>query len=168
MTYLAKKLPFVHLNHDKMRLFMRERGIGENEGNKILYKYLPIVRLSRQFLLKGYSVILDRDFGTNNKNILVAVEKETQRLGIKFFLIKIWAAKRFVVQKIMTRKLMPPERGGILDRKTALDCYLYSLTHYAKNYKRLAPKAVANINTSKPIASQLKNLIKFLKTEMGV
>ena len=62
MRWLAKELPVVSINHDKIRLFMRQRGITDTEGNKILYNHLLIVHLAKQYLNKGYSVILDREF----------------------------------------------------------------------------------------------------------
>lgn len=166
MTYIAQELPFVHLNHDVMRLFIRKKV--DADPNPILYNHLLIVRLAKCYLKKGYSVILDRDFGTNNKNVLRAVEKETKKMGVKFFLIKITAPQKFIKNKIYTRKLLPPEKGGITDRDTAWRCYTNSITYYKDNYKKLTPRAITVVDTSKSLFSQLKKTVSFLKQEMGL
>lgn len=158
MTYLAKRLPVVHINHDHIRILMRKRGLEKEQG--ALYKYLFIVRLAKQYLQRGYSVILDRDFGTNNKNVLTAVKKETRRLNVKFFLIHIIAPKRFVEERARKRKWA--------NDRTSLECYHYSITHYSGNYKRLASRAIAKVDASKRLSPQLKRSIAFLKKEIGL
>lgn len=166
ITHLAKRLSVVHINHDRIRILMRKRGLEKEED--ALYKYLFIVRLAKKYLQRGYSVVLDRDFGTNNKDLLREIEKLTKELGARLFLIQITAPKQFIKKKIFTRKLISPEMGGIPDRHTAWSCYTYSITHYQENYKKLATKAIAKVNTSKPLTSQLKTTILFLKKEMGL
>lgn len=168
MTYIARQLPVVHINHDKIRLFMTKKKIPKTEQVEILYKHLLIVHLAKQHICKGYSVILDRDFGTNNRNLLIATKRETKKLMARFFLIQIKAPQWFIKRKIQTRRLIPPKTGGIQDRKTAMACYLYSLKHYKNNYIRLLPQAIAIVDTSKPIPFQLKEPLKLLKREMGL
>lgn len=167
MTYIARRLPFVHINHDAIRLFFRQKNVPEREGSKILYQHLFVIHLTKHYLLKRYNVIVDRDFGTNDKNILVAADREIKKLGARFSLIGVETPRWFIKKKILTRKLIPPERGGIPDRKTAMDCYRYSLTHYKENYVRLTRRALAVVDTSKPLSSQLQRPLKFLKREMG-
>lgn len=166
MNQLAKKLPVVHVNHDKMRLFMWNKGIEDVNGT--LYKQSLIVYLAEQYLSKGYSVIIDRDFGTNNKNVLADMDKETKKLGVKFFLIQVKAPRWFINKKILTRKLLPKEEGGIPDRETAMSRYLYSVKNYSNNYRHLKSRAMATVDTSKLITIQLRPVIKFLKKEMGI
>lgn len=164
MELLAKRLPFVHIEHDRIRLFMKKKGLGESEWNKILYKNCLIVYIAKRFLLKNYSVITDRDFATKNRNILKAVDEETKKMGLKFFLIRIKAPKAFILKR---KKFVKGEKGGMApNRETAVNCHLYSLKHY--HYDNLMPRAIAAIDTSKAIMPQLKKSISFLKKEMGV
>ena len=163
MKHFAKRLPLVHIEHDKIRLFLRKKKINETEKNKILYKYCLIFHIAKQFLLKNYSVIIDRDFATKNRNILKTVDEEAKKMKVKFFLIRIKAPKMFILKK---KKFISGEKGGMApDRQTTVDCHLYSLKHY--NYNDLMPRAIAIIDTSKPIMLQLNRTIPFLKKEMG-
>ncbi|HDH31588.1 MAG TPA: hypothetical protein ENH26_02330 [Candidatus Wolfebacteria bacterium] len=79
-----------------------------------------------------------------------------------------YLAKRLPLVHIKKeKKFVPVEKGEGMapDRKTAVNCYLYSVKHY--NYDDLMPRAITVINTSKPIAPQIKNTISFLKKETG-
>ena len=124
--------------------------MGGNEQKKILYDYLFIVHIARYFLEKGYSVIVDRSFSTGHKRFLTVLEQEAKERKTKFFLIRIKAPKRFILRKIKNLKPTSEEKY-LPDKKTGVDCYLYALKNYKKFYDALKPRALAVINTSKPI-----------------
>ncbi len=167
MRRLAQKLPFVHIEHDRIRRFLTENEMGGNEQKKILYDYLFIVHIARYFLEKGYSVIVDRSFSTGHKRFLTVLEQEAKERKTKFFLIRIKAPKRFILRKIKNLKPTSEEKY-LPDKKTGVDCYLYALKNYKKFYDALKPRALAVINTSKPISPQFKKALPILKKEMGI
>ena len=166
MTYLAEQLPFVHLNHDEMRVFIHNQDV-PGDPNDMLYNHLLIIRLAEKYLEEGYSIIVDRDFGTNNKYMLDALEEITRALDVKLFLMKITAPETFIREKVYTRYVYP-KQGGVPDGDTGWSCYTYAITHYQKNYEQLAPRAVATVDTSQQLSSQLIDTIKFLRKEMGI
>ncbi len=169
MKVLAQKLPFVHIEHDKIRWFLTKKGISDDGQKKILYKYLFIVYVARHFLKKGYSVIVDRNFATGHKNFLMVLEQEAIRRKTKFFLIRIDAPKWFILRKIKNMKLKTASEEKYLpDRKTGFDCYFYALKSYKKFYNELKPRALITINTSKSISPQFQKILPFFKKEMGV
>jgi len=163
MKVLARKSPFVHIEHDKIRRFLTKKGISEDEQKEILYKYLFIVYVAEHFLKKGYSVIVDRNFATGHHSFLTALKKEAAKRKTKFFLIRIKAPKWFILKKIKNMKLKQ-----IPDRKTGFDCYFYALKNYKKFYNELKSRALITIDTSKPISPQFQKIIPFLKKEMGI
>lgn len=172
VKYLLKELPFVHIEHDGLRVFMRKRGFDKDtEMNQNLYKYLLIIHLAKHFLNKGYSVILDRNFAImHDKSGKVKGKFDIKRweglLGIKLFLIRIKAPKWFVIKKIRTTKIIPREKGGIFaSRDDLMKCYLDALKY---DYERLAPQVIGVVDTSKPIPPQIKKFIPLLKREMGL
>jgi len=168
MKVLVQKLPFVHIEHDKIRLFLTKKGISDDEQKKILYEHLFIVYVARHFLKNRYSVIVDRNFATGHKQFLTVLKLEAKKRKTEFFLIRIKAPKWFILKKIKNLKLKIGSKGKYLpDRKTGFDFYFYALKNYKKFYNKLKSLALITIDTSKPISPQFQKIIPFLKKEMG-
>ena len=163
MKYIADRLPFVHIQHDAIRFFLRGKGLDEN---KYLYKHELLPRVAERFLRKGYSVIADANFATNHKHVEVA-EEMARKHRASFVLIRVVAPKSFIVKKLGRKKFLPMDRGGLLpDRETALEHLTKSSKQF--DYDRLMPHTLKVINSSRPLGLQLRTPLRVLRGMMGL
>jgi len=160
MKYLAERLPLVHIEHDDIRLFLRQKGLDENE---FLYKHQLLLRVSEFFLGKGYSVIPDANFATDNKHLQDAKEL-AKKYKAKVFLIRIVAPKQHVIKRIKDQKRSDKE-WVFPDADTAIEHFLRSSEQF--DYESLAPKTLAVVDSSKPLDSQLEEAIGVLRDAMS-
>lgn len=162
MKYLTEKLPLVHIQNDAIRLFLRERGMDENEP---LYKYSLLQRVGELFLRKGYSVILDANFASDYSHVSTA-ENVAKKRNEKFFLIRITAPKSYIIEKLKSIKFLPLDGRGLLpDADTAIEHFLRSSEQF--DYESLMPKTLEVVDSSKPLDSQLEEVIGVLRDAMS-
>lgn len=162
MKYLTEKLPLVHIQNDAIRLFLRERGMDENEP---LYKYSLLQRVGELFLRKGYSVILDANFASDHKHVQTA-EEAAEEHNAKLFLIRVTAPESYIIEKLKSTKLLTLDGGGLLpDADTAIEHFLRSSEQF--DYESLMPKTLAVVDSSKPLDSQLEEAIGVLRDAMS-
>src|SRR3989344_2065451 len=158
MRYVAQELGLSHIQNDEIRIFLRNKGIDENE---ILYRCNLLGRVGEYFLKKGYGIVLDANFATNHDHLLKA-KKLAEKYKASFFLIRVIAPEPYVIEKLRNKKFLSQDVGGLLpDAETAIEHFKRSLTQF--DYEKLMPSTLTIVDSSEQLEPQLEKSIAIMR-----
>jgi hypothetical protein len=162
LRYVAERLPFVHVQNDALRIFLRARWTDDYE--RYLYENELVHRVADRFLGRGHSVIVDANFATPHPHVARA-DGAAARFQAEVF--RVVAPESFVARKLRTMPFLPMSQGGLLpDVETCLEHFRDTSRLF--DYDRLMPRALAVIDASSPLGPQLEGPLAVLRRAMGM
>lgn len=159
MKVIAERLPLVRISNDQLRISLRKH----DQSESLLKKYSLFEKIAQALLRKKYSLILDANFASSSGHLGKA-KKLVKKFKTKFYLIRVKAPKKFVINKLKTKKWLSLGKGGLLaTRQEAIEHFLRSSKQY--DYDSLMPMTFSAVDSSKPINRQVGKLVKKIKAE---
>ncbi|KKT88811.1 MAG: hypothetical protein UW89_C0004G0010 [Parcubacteria group bacterium GW2011_GWB1_45_10] len=163
MKVFAKKLPLVRIANDELRILLRRRGFDVDFIEALLERRHLLEKVAVYLLKQKLSLVIDANFASSSEHLAWA-KKLIKKFNLRLFLIRVVAPKKFVITKLNNKKWLSLKRGGLLaTRQEAVEHFLRSSKQY--NYERLMPQTFLVVDSSKPIAKQVKKLVEKIRKE---
>ncbi len=155
LKYIQKKLPyFVRIAQDDMRLFLYRKGFDPESVEPFLYKANPALFIGKQWLEKGYGVMIDANIASRPE-LVALFERVAKKYDAQFFIIRAQAPVTAVRRRLKkaTSELFPNWQKSIAH---------FERSRKQFDYEKLDRPYVAKVNTARPLASQLRKTISII------
>lgn len=151
---LARKLDAVHIRADDIRVALRKKG---RSASILAVRSIGLGKMEMG-LRRGRSVISDFDAVLSKRQR--ELERFARRFGARLFLIKVETPERLILDRLRNKKYTSKELFP--NAKEAIRIYFVRRKLHQKK-RELQRKPDFVINNARPLAPQVKKIVKKLK-----